>query len=1480
MVVQTCVGCGYGQYEASVGVCRSCPAGLVQLGTQFASSAAACVPCPSPGVQLAAADGTACLNVSAGYYVAAGRSTACPAGTYRADGMPAPCAPCEPGTWSAAGQAACRPCAPGMVAPSRGAVLCLYCPAGAIAPQYGTSACSACPPGTIPDQGATECKSCPANTRWVDAGTGCQPCDLGTVAPPGAVACHGCPPHTVPQLGMCGLCPPGYRMLSAVLNDGSSLYYSCDRCPDGTFNGAPTNSPDACAACGSTAYLSNGTACVPCPLGRASADGRTCVACAPGSASPQGLGCGGCAAGTYVATSGASACRQCAAGTYASAPGALACAACSPGTYYGGGGTACATCPQGTFASASGATNCTARRAACAVGQYVVSREGQPAVDNGCADCAPCAPGQFMVSVLVSTWNVLDGGGVATAALCPGTSAPTYRCLNNTWDAGFYLVPTMLAGLAPGGDLVAQRGLPCTDLANAPAVAAQRMQYVIGPTYECYVACMFSIDLAVAAQLQSRTNLFLARTAVFYADKLCGASSTAPCAIAGRYRPSPAPPCLLTPCVEPDGVTPNDGCIGACHPPPAHAVFIGGSSGNASGCPWACVGGADGAGYHLSDDGTACLACNDPAQCPAGYVLEPWWLCQPYSRTREVCKPCPPIPGGRAYAWSAGNASCLYECDPGYYPGGPALCLPCTFLNNVTCHAGAFRDVARCQRDGVEPPCSPCTGPADIVNAFTVRVTFTGPSPTPGVDACPAVCNAGYHTVLRSSPNAFVDTPQTVWNLTCTLCLPTDTVTCHGVCPANHFRDRAVASDTTPGACKTCTTNADCPVGYYAPLCTGNGTGDVACRPCDPALLAGGTRQFVPYLAATSLPRLLGLIRASAQDGFACPTACVPNSVLLLDPTGTTTCVPCTRYIHDLMHCDAEQRPMAEYPPLQPRPCDFLYAHWNATPGPIWWDHPRYTPSFLANALRFDSGGVYMRAGLCWACPTGLGVVAGVSTDLCQLLPGFTLRDEALLATERAPIPVDGKDLLLALTEPQPPPPTNFLVPTDGELVNSAFLQQARRRRRVLLQASSSSSNAEVAIPCPNGTYGDDRGRCLQCPAGTSTIARGSTSLQHCLCLPGYVRTGASCAPCPPDTFDARYQWSTSVNECTPCPSYLETTYGVSGATACACRAGYMRQPSAGGGNATTSVPGRVCVPCPENFFCPPCYRNQAGCVGGQTWVVPCMPHGVSPPGSVSLLNCTCATGQPRLLLAPSLEQLASMTSNQGLSCVDPPPNSVYDPARLTLACKTGWNPLYHPIHAQQLIGCALCPLGAFAQCDPAVCGAPARCVPCPLGTYANRTDLIGGCTPCDGALTTEVAGATSAKQCTCPAGTGRNAATGECEGCALRQYHGPGGVCVPCPDPHMMTLGVGALSVADCLCAPGYELNVNGTCVPCRVGTFSATASRGCTPCAVDKTTAGVGSTRAAQCVCDAARHFRAGSAGLCVDTTHEVLQQLPAAA
>jgi hypothetical protein len=546
----------------------------------------------------------------------------------------------------------------------------------------------------------------------------------------------------------------------------------------------------------------------------------------------------------------------------------------------------------------------------------------------------------------------------------------------------------------------------------------------------------------------------------------------------------------------------------------------------------------------------------------------------------------------------------------------------------------------------------------------------------------------------------------------------------------------------------------------------------------------------VPYDAANL--RTVDLIRYYAAR--TCPHACALNYVF-----DGEKCIACATWAKAL-GCTA-------VPPLQPRPCDFRYAHWNASNGRIWWQ-PEFTPPFLKSIVSATT----MRAGLCWACMDGEGVSEG-DADLCVLQPGFARTAEISSLLTQVSIPVLPQELAVVFQEPRP---------------TRRNVAEAPTRRLLTLSGRAPDATQEAAalplptnVPCPVGYYKNERGEgpCYACPYGTSTAYNTTTHQTQCICRMGWFRPrrdSFTCEPCAVDTH--RPYGASELDACVRC-SALETTFGLRNATACACKPGYMR-----------GAPG-VCVPCPPNTYCRPCFMHE-NCNVLQT---ACFPDGVAPAGSTHVDNCSCSSGQVPL-----------RRPTGQLYCATVPPTAVYDARLKRVSCRAGWTAAYDAITGQ-LVSCRLCGAGAFAvQQTPTVV-----CRPCPRGTYTSMPDAEGNCTACPYAQTTLQEGATTLASCGCtPPMVPR--ADGTCAGCLGTQYSSDGRACVDCPT-HAVSDASGT-RVEDCKCSPGFFLEA-AVCVPCAVGFYSARASNHpCSECPRGSTTAERGSTSIRACGATAA--------------------------
>ncbi|XP_070188097.1 uncharacterized protein [Littorina saxatilis] len=133
------------------------------------------------------------------------------------------------------------------------------------------------------------------------------------------------------------------------------------------------------------------------------------------------------------------------------------------------------------------------------------------------------------------------------------------------------------------------------------------------------------------------------------------------------------------------------------------------------------------------------------------------------------------------------------------------------------------------------------------------------------------------------------------------------------------------------------------------------------------------------------------------------------------------------------------------------------------------------------------------------------------------------------------------------------------------------------------------------------------------------------------------------------------------------------------------------------------------------------------------------------------------------------------------------------------------------------------------------------HCDNCPVGQYTSGYAAVS-CTPCPQGQTTRSIGSTSVSDCAalCPVGQYHNGS--RCALCPTAFYQNQTGQfeCRPCPRGYL-TLVEGSTSQSSCAegCQSGYELLVNGTCVPCAQGTYRQYGlDQTCKPCRSGYTT------------------------------------------
>ena len=165
----------------------------------------------------------------------------------------------------------------------------------------------------------------------------------------------------------------------------------------------------------------------------------------------------------------------------------------------------------------------------------------------------------------------------------------------------------------------------------------------------------------------------------------------------------------------------------------------------------------------------------------------------------------------------------------------------------------------------------------------------------------------------------------------------------------------------------------------------------------------------------------------------------------------------------------------------------------------------------------------------------------------------------------------------------------------------------------------------DACVECSVGHYQPLIGssNCLQCPQNKSTTGTGLSSIESCLCNPGYKYVSTeTCVLCEDGTFKSTHSNTDACVECmqgtyfpTSSPPYVEnlcqvcpgekiSDSGAFGVNSCKCDVGYYESES------------HTCVPCTSGFYCP----------GGGSKIA-CPTNAGSYPASSTANNCYCMPG-------------------------------------------------------------------------------------------------------------------------------------------------------------------------------------------------------------------------------------------------------------
>eukprot|EP00960_Hanusia_phi_P062515 765174-Hanusia_phi.AAC.1 len=391
---------------------------------------------------------------------------------------------------------------------------------------------------------------------------------------------------------------------------------------------------------------------------------------------------------------------------------------------------------------------------------------------------------------------------------------------------------------------------------------------------------------------------------------------------------------------------------------------------------------------------------------------------------------------------------------------------------------------------------------------------------------------------------------------------------------------------------------------------------------------------------------------------------------------------------------------------------------------------------------------------------------------------------------------------------------------------------------------------------CNYGFYRDSSNQCTLCPGKYTTLSYDTNSISLCnLCLGGYYEVpGDACYPCAFGYYREEIDIS---NQCTKCPGTLSTRSTASNSSLdCVCDYGTYFDAVAS-----------QCIPCPIGFYkdfvsnqqCTQCPTSSTtirsnvinpneclcdvGYYGNRYSECQACPIGYykSFIGSAS----TCQ----RCLGYSSTKQSAS-TSFYNCTC---PPGYTGPDGSECQACPVGYFKNHYGSsdclqctgnYSLQSDNQCLCNYGYYWN-DTSL-----YCYICPNNTHQDAIGNIPTCQQCDDNSISDP-GSTSINDCLCKPGYGVDI-NGQCIACPISYYkegynRNP---CLNCP-PYSITFQDTSL-LFNCKCIAGYYGPDGGPCIPCPEGTYKISIGNDtCIPCAASLTTY-VGATNSSDCKCD----------------------------
>jgi len=1521
---EPCIPCPNGctTCESSGGQCLSCSADYYLNANEHTclpcseySGMEGCATCSSSvtcQIQHPCVTTFECLSCETGFYMSNGACATCDPSCDSGCTDGSPCLTCGLGNYlgNAGGVAACIPCPAGTFDPNTVSISvtdCQNCPENQYA-LSNSSTCTPCPAGCPQDCDSTSanCFSC-TDGYALDTTQYPYTCVLCRDAISGCTSCS--------STTACNRCELGYYLTAYDPNSPST----CIPCSNFSTNCAECNNnynPETglqspvCTGCAEPLLVTpTGTCATSCPPGSNLDDSAGAVSSDPGPAhfiepatpvpSPA-PGPGSNSGSTpphqfYSSDSSATqfpTCIECGSGLVSAGDGA-SCDPCPYGQYTIDHIT-CPTCPSGTISNGTVAYSGDGLYTLTAY--YTPSVAGQPlggigltfipeSIGFACADGVTDATGTLVIAC--DLMDPFTGQIFAlypytvTASVdqpgCPSNSLPdeiVQACPNDMFNVNSTNPPVLSCVSCPTTVLSIEPPFPpasiyATDGCNANGMAGGGFNFVQFSTGFSYNPLPASYDpSSISAIWFTGPFTFVPGCGYLMNDQ----TSTSPfpffahlnystCAdiaipllvsdcAAGQYSDNTT----TTDCLSCDGGSTSNAYASTCFqcnagsylPSPGASCTIcaPGSASNSPGlttCP-SCI-----AGSYSTGNATTCTLCSIGS----------------YNNTQgaTACANC----AANTYQPNIGQTTCI-ACASGSQSGvGSSQCAGCPtgqYLvpGTTTC--------SNCLANQIPDPtgisCDPC-GPASFSNPGDASCTSCPPG-TAALNVgnqpntcfpCPAGSVAsGVGNVACVECSGYTYQPQggQASCLTCpgnSIDISNDGTSC--VCPLGFLLGN-------PSSCQPC------PAGSY-----GDSTSSTGCSPCP-----SGTSNSTPGVIGVASCTLCNpgyyapILAPGATVGATSCSYC--GSLGYTNTQGQSTCTPCTNG--------------AAAPGSTSCVCNSGYAATDGSnictacrPGTNSTGGTTACTTCPTTYYQPSSG-----ASVCQACP--LGSVTNLAQTTCTACPAGQYASTATACTLCAPgshSDSPGQSTCVLCQEGTFSDMTGLIgscqqcetgdyQPEDGQTVCLSCGVGTYSSMQGMPQCSvcssgtiSNTTDSTDCISCNTGTYqsGSDFTECFACSAGTYTPNDGNTYTACITCTAGTFQSSEgqdSCTACPQGKFS-----NSDASACTPCPQFKVAV----GSDASEC----VYCPPGGEANPT----GTGCQPCLQGTFNPnangiySCTNCSVGTSFGGIGATACFTCGrgfyapttgsancpACPPGSISsIVNASACT--------PCTGNTYAQTSTSCGTCMASSFPAQYEPTAIgndVCACQNGYYGA--PVCNDQCgfyLGTPAC--GFFC-----VEGDQPFCTPCPPGTNFTAVGVEPG---------------TQLSSCgACPTGLASLTGSATCSPCLGNTYNS-GGVCVSCPTNSSPVSG--SPSNTGCQCNPGFAgIGIQG-CMPCAIGTYSATSGLTvCLSCAAGTYSASAQSTTCLSCASNSVSNAANGgcvtcNAGYAPDSAQSSCQQCAA--